>query len=320
MLVVAGEALMDMVPAAGPPGTHFQARPGGSPYNVAIGCARLGMETAFLGRFSTDPFGRRLMAHLSDNGVHDDLLIDGDEPTSLAFALPDEEGVASYVFYMENTAELALRPSHVPASLSPDALHIGSIALVAEPIAGTLDRLVERLTDRSTISLDPNVRPQFIPDREVYRERLDRQIARAHLVKVSDEDLAWLEPGRDPLAVARGWRNLGPRLVVVTYGREGAVAVGDGTAVAVPGAHVEVVDTVGAGDSFMSALLAWLDAQDMLTSLRRAAPDRESLREMLRWATHAAALTCSRTGADPPAVDELTTWMATDPGPARADG
>lgn len=305
MLVVAGEALMDMVPATHDGTPVYEARPGGSPFNVAIGCARLGVPTAFLGRLSTDGFGRRLLAHLSDNDVDTRYVVDTEQLTALAFVHADEVGAAQYSFYMNGTAERSLRPEDVPADLDIDALHIGSIALVLEPLAGTVEHLVERVGRTATITLDPNIRPQFIPDRGAYRERLSRLVARADLVKVSDEDLGWLEPARDPVEVAREWMASGPGLVVVTRGADGAVAVTGTDVRAVPGRTVDVADTVGAGDSFMAALLAWLADRDRLGDALAVPPAGDELTDLLAWSVEAAAITCTRRGADPPARADL---------------
>lgn len=304
MIVVTGEALIDMVPASceGSPG--FSPRPGGSPFNVAVGTARLEVPTAFLGRLSTDAFGQTLRDHLTDNGVSDRLVVDSDDPTPLAFVHPDEQGVASYSFYMEGTADRGLLGSDVPDDLAPRALHSGSIALVLEPIASTIEDTFSRSRD-VTLTLDPNVRPQFIPDRAAYRDRLERLLRRAHVVKVSDEDLGWLDPDEDPLAVGRAWLALGPTLVVVTRGPRGAVALTHDAVVEVAGPDIDVADTVGAGDSFMSAALAWFAEGDRLEAVRDRAPDRDELDRLLRWAIAAAAVTCGRIGADPPTRREL---------------
>lgn len=304
MQVVVGEALMDMVPDSCDGGRGHRARPGGSPYNVALGCARLGHDTAFVGRLSTDRFGRALLAHLEDNDVDTRWVIDSDDLTSLAFVHTDDRGVAEYAFYMEGTADRGLLPSDV-TDLQVDALHTGSIALLVEPVAGTVAHLIDTHRAHATISLDPNIRAQFIDDRAAFRADLEDLVAKTHVVKVSDEDLDWIAPGTDPLDVARTWLAAGPSLVVVTRGPDGADAVTGADHVRVPGQPVEVADTVGAGDSFTSALLTWLAAHGHLAALRDRAPDGDALRDMLSWCVSAAAITCSRVGADPPRRGEL---------------
>ena len=303
MLVVVGEALVDMVPTRCDGVRHFAPRPGGSPYNVAVGAARLDVPAAFLGRLSTDPFGRMLRDHLATGGVSVEHVVDSADPTALAFVHPDERGVAEYSFYMTGTAERQLVVSDVASDLRPTMLHVGSIALVLEPIATTVDVLVERFAGDSVVTLDPNVRPQFIPDREDYRARLARLLPHVDIVKVSDDDLGWLEPGQDPLDLAGGWLDHGPRLVIVTRGAEGAVALTPGGTVAVAARPVAVADTVGAGDSFMAATLAWV--AEHRDALDGALGDRVMLADLLHRAVAAAAITCGRPGADPPSRAEL---------------
>lgn len=307
MIVVAGEALVDLTPA-GPrtPATTelaFAAHPGGSPFNVAIGLGRLGTPVAFLGTLSQDPFGRLLEAHLRTNRVDLSLVAPASAPTALAFAhLAGAE--PEYSFYVEGTTLRAAGPES-PA-LPPGApLHTGSLALVLEPGASRLEALLRAEAGQRLISLDPNVRPGLIPDRDAYLDRLAGWLRTADLVKVSVADLAWLHPGEPPAAVARRWLTAGPALVLVTFGGDGATAFTDRRRVHAPAPAVTVVDTIGAGDAFTAAALTWLWEQgvrerDALTGL-----DETALGELLTFANQAAARTCARPGADPPWRREL---------------
>jgi fructokinase len=320
VIAVVGEALIDLVGdvrvdgagGAGSSGT-FHARPGGSPYNVAIGLARLDCPCALLARISTDTFGVQLRTHLERNGVALDHVVDATEPTTLAFAILDQTGSARYEFYVAGTADWQWRAEELPAPLPPTvtALHAGSLALALPPGADVLDDFLRRERARGavTISVDPNVRPQLATDRAATRDRIERQITCAHLVKVSEEDLAWLYPATPVSTVVEHWRDLGPAAVVVTLGERGAVAVGpDGREIRVTAPSVEVVDTVGAGDAFTAALLAGLDERGLLAELRRPVPERfdvTGFQQVLARAAYAAARTCTRPGADPPTTAEL---------------
>jgi fructokinase len=307
VIVVCGEALIDMIPESRDGERAFVPRPGGSPMNVAVGLARLGLPVAFLGRTSTDAFGRWLRHHLETNHVDLRFLVFGEEPTPLAFVTVAERGQAEYVFRWEGTADRNLRTADLPDPLPGyvEALHVGSVALALEPAASTIAELVQRSHGRQVISLDPNVRPDLVEDVAAYRQRLEQSIAAADIVKVSDEDLAWLAPDRDPREVARAWQRAGTSLVVVTHGAEGSFAVTSSGEVEAEPERVEVVDTVGAGDAFTSGLLAWLREEDLLTVDRLAGLEAEAAGAALSFAGRVAGLTCGRPGADPPRRREL---------------
>lgn len=306
MIVVCGEALVDMTPARVGEGEGYLPRPGGSPYNVAVALSRLDVPVAFLGRVSTDAFGRLLRQHLVGNGVDLRYLREGPELSTLAFVhLAGAE--PEFTFYGEGAADRQLRPEDLPAAFPQDvlAIHCGSISLALEPIASTLDGLMRRERKKRLISLDPNVRPGLIRNREAYRERLEEWVASADLVKVSRADLSWLYP-QDPIDhTAERWRGMGPAFVVVTLGERGAQGFGRHGVVRVPGIPVRVVDTVGAGDAFTAGLLAWLFHHGRLTpgDVERL-PEAELVRA-LDYANRVAALTSTRRGADPPRRQEV---------------
>jgi fructokinase len=307
VIVICGEALIDFTLARVGKAEGYRAHPGGSPYNVAVGLGRLEVRVAFLGRISQDFFGERLRQNLRDNGVDVRYVREGREPSTLAFVHAPKGAEPQFAFYGEGTADRRLRPEDVPAAFPADvhALHFGSISLVLEPAATTLEGVMRREHGRHLVSLDPNVRPGLIADRDAYRARLEGWVRAADVVKVSRADLSWLYP-EDPVErIAERWKGLGPALVVVTLGREGAEGWGNAGMCRVPGMRVRVVDTVGAGDAFTSGLLAWVYRSDRLT---RGGVERLSTDELaaaLGYANRVAALTCTRAGADPPRRAEV---------------
>ncbi|PRZ42395.1 fructokinase [Antricoccus suffuscus] len=296
-LVVAGEALIDLVTTDG---QQYAAHVGGSPLNVAVGAARLGLDTAFLTRISTDPLGERILKHLTDNGVSDRLVRRTDQPTSLAMATLDDERDAAYEFYLDGTAD-----SHwdtAPPVGVTDVLHLGSLAMQRDP---ELFESLARSSD-ATISYDPNVRPGGRSrDEEVVR--VERQVALADVVKASEDDLRWLYPEpRDLVQIARDWIAKGPAVVVITRGAHGAFALTSEEYVARPARTVAVVDTVGAGDSMMAGLLAGLAERDLLGRHSLTEMTQEHLTDLVDFALTCAAITVSRAGAAPPTRDEVT--------------
>jgi fructokinase len=307
MIVVCGEALIDLVPRRCGDEMGYVARRGGSPYNVAIGLARLGIPTGYLGRLSRDWFGRMLRDGLEADGVDLRFAREGDELSTLAVvnAPPGQE--PEFAFHGHGAADALISPDELPDAFPEDvrALHFGSISLVREPGASTFEALMRREQGRRLLSLDPNVRASLIPDRAAYTARLEGWIALMDLVKVSRADLEWLYPGT-PVADAAGrWLASGPALVAVTMGTDGARAFTASGSGAAPGVSVTVADTVGAGDAFTSGLLAWLSDHSLLErdALGELPPDQ--LGEALAFANRVAALACTRSGAEPPRRSEL---------------
>lgn len=307
MIVVCGEALMDVFDAgATATGVQLDARIGGSPYNVALGLARLGQPVAFCGAVSNGFLGERLMRSLADEGICTDCVQRTDAPTSICVIGLDARGVPAYDFYGDRGADRQLDASvleRVPATAR--AFHFGSYAMVVEPVGGAQRALIEREHLRSLIAYDPNVRLTVEPALERWRGALAWMLPRTHLLKVSEEDLGLLFPGRQIDELAAQWLAQGPRLVVVTRGGEGAMAFSATAAVAAPPVAVEVVDTVGAGDTFQAALLTWLAEQDRLSIDGVMDLDAPAMHDLLGFATRAAAITCSRRGADLPRREDL---------------
>lgn len=307
MIVVCGEALMDVFDAgATATGVRLDARIGGSPYNVALGLARLGQPVAFCGAVSNGFLGERLMRSLADEGIRTDCVQRTDAPTSICVIGLDARGVPAYDFYGDRGADRQLDAGmleRVPAAAR--AFHFGSYAMVVEPVGGAQRALIDREHRRSLIAYDPNVRLTVEPALERWRGALAWMLPRTHLLKVSEEDLNLLFPGRPIDELAAQWLAQGLRLVVVTRGSEGAIAFSATAAVAALPLAVEVVDTVGAGDTFQAALLTWLAEQDRLSIDGVTGLDAPAMRDMLGFATRAAAITCSRRGADLPRRDDL---------------
>ncbi|MEL7560143.1 carbohydrate kinase [Stutzerimonas chloritidismutans] len=305
MYLVCGEALFDVFVA--PAGVSrnrlsLDAVAGGSPFNVAVGLARLGTPSALFTGLSRDHLGQQLRQVLEDEGVDRDYLIDFDAPTTLAMVALGAQGAPVYSFRGEGCADRLPREEHLaPLSDEISGIHVGSYSIVTAPMADTLLSLVRRESERRLISLDPNVRLNVEPDVARWRERVEAIAALAHLIKVSDEDLALLYPGEAPESVAKRWLQGGCELVALTRGREGAQLFSRRQGVFyVPAVAVNVRDTVGAGDTFQAALLSFLHNQQLDTAQALAQIQREQLQALLTFAVQAAAITCSRRGPDLP--------------------
>lgn len=305
MILCAGEALIDMLPRETTGGdAAFQPFAGGAVFNTAIALGRLGAPSGFFCGLSTDLFGERLVASLAESNVDASFSARSDRPTTLAFVTLTD-GHASYAFYDENTAGRMLTPSDLPDTSNVDALFFGGISLVVEPCAEAYEALMLREADQKVTMIDPNIRPSFIKDEARYRNRIMRMISAADIVKVSDEDLEWLV-GEGPLAAsAAKLRDLGPKLVCVTEGSKGVTGYHNGGAVFISAPKVEVVDTVGAGDTFNAGLLAGLLDHDALTKEALTTLPEHALEAALTLGAASAAVTVSRAGANPPTRAEL---------------
>lgn len=304
MLTVLGEAIVDLV-ADGE--RRFVAHPGGSPLNVAVGLGRLGRPVSLAARLSRDSFGTMFREHLAASTVDPRHLVEAAEPSSLAVATLDPDGVARYDFWTQGTADWQWSEAELAGIVDDDtvALHTGSLALELEPGAARIVELLGRVKGRTAISYDPNVRLAKNGPVEAGRAAVERAVALADLVKVSSEDLDWLYPGQDPVEAATRWTSAGPALVVVTLGGDGAVALrAGGEPVRRPSPPVTVVDTVGAGDAFSSGLLGALHERGALTDAG-AGLSEVDLGPVLERAALVAALTCARPGADPPTLTEV---------------
>ncbi len=307
MFVVCGEALFDVFATGDTPtGMAMDARVGGSPFNVAVGLARLAQPVCFLSQVSRGFLGERLMRALAAEGVHTATVQRSDAPTTLSLIGLDAKGVPSYSFYGEGCADRLLSEAALaalPAGIQ--AINFGSYATVVGETAATQRKLVEREQGRALIAYDPNIRLNVEPSLDVWRTQIDWMLPRTQLLKVSDEDLRLVWPGVEPAAFAARALAQGAKLVVVTRGAEGATGWSAGARVDVPPVAVQVIDTVGAGDTFQAALLTWLAERDALSAPALAALSKDALGDALGFAARAAAITCSRRGADMPRRAEL---------------
>lgn len=302
-LVVIGESLVDVI--AEPTGART-ARPGGSPMNVAIGAARLGLDVTLITAIGDDEYATMVRRHILSEDVG---LIDLGDPaaaTNEAVAVLDASGAADYAFRLTNPIEDAA--AAVPAGARH--LHVGSLTAVTDLEWTGVRDAVRAAREHITVSYDPNCRPAFGVPRETYRDRVETLVAGAHIVKASDEDLAWLYPGERVDGIVSRWLGLGPDLILVTRGGDGPVAYTATTQVGLRAPNVAVADTVGAGDSFMAAVLAWCDDHGRLGTPGDVRFDIDDLRGMLDFAACAAALTCTRPGANPPDRAELEFALA----------
>ena len=307
--VVCGETLIDLIRSPDGPQdastSTWSALSAGGPMNSAVALGRLGVPTHFLGRLSTDTFGQQLRRYIDGARVQLDLAVESSQATSLAIVSLDQQGVASYTFHFADTANFGWQPDELPALMADDWLHIASLSCVVSPGAEVL--LDWMRTIRAGVSYDVNVRPNVISDPALYWKKVEPwlQVVGGHggIVRASDEDINFLPDGRsanDPLAVAADWvRIYGLSLAVITLGSYGAVGIeANGKQTRVPGVPTEVVDTVGAGDTFMAS---FLDSR-----INRELP----LEESLNRGVAAASIVCSRRGANPPTAAEVDELVA----------
>ena len=306
MILCCGEALIDFLPRKTVDGAMaYQPFAGGSVYNTAIALGRLGAPVALFTGVSTDFFGDMLREGLKASKVGLAYAKVWDRPSTLAF-VKLSNGHARYSFFDDNSAGRMLTTRDLPKlARNVQALHFGSISLIPEPGGATLEALMKRESKSRVISLDPNIRPGMIANRRAHMARLTRMAAMADIVKLSDEDVAWMTGKDDAKAAARKLLKQGAKLVVVTRGAWGVEAFTARDHLVSPARKVKVVDTVGAGDTFTAGLLAALRSAKLLSKPKIAALDAGQLAAALDFAARAAAVTCSRPGADPPWAKEL---------------
>jgi fructokinase len=307
MFVVCGEALFDVFAVEDTDtGMTLDARVGGSPFNVAVGLARLAQPVCLLTQVSRGFLGERLMRALHAEGVNTTAVQRSDAPTTLSLVGLDAQGVPSYSFYGEGCADRLLTVDALDTLPSGvRAINFGSYATVTGATAVTQRRLVEREHRRTLIAYDPNIRLNVEPDLAVWREQIQWMLPRTHLFKVSEEDLELVYPGVSLQTIATEALAKGVAWIVVTRGSRGAVAWNLRDYIETPPVIVEVGDTVGAGDTFQAALLTWLAENSALSAAALAGLPADAMRSALGFATRAAAITCSRRGADLPRRSEL---------------
>ncbi|MFI8482133.1 carbohydrate kinase [Pseudomonas sp. NPDC078700] len=310
MYLVCGEALFDFFSVEPSPRNsevEFKAVAGGSPFNVAIGLRRLGAESALFTGISTDYFGLRLRRVLAEEGVADDYLIGSDAPTTLAMVGLNEQGSPHYSFRGEGCADRQVASEHLPSlGAHVRGIHIGSYSLVVTPVAATFLELVKAHHQQRLISYDPNVRLNPQPDIALWRQSVETFIGYAHMIKVSDEDLELLYPEHDPYALVNSWLTERCQLIFLTRGKQGASVFSyQHGHWALPAAKVITRDTVGAGDTFQAALLAYLQRNQLDSPAALRTISRNQINTMLKLAVQASAITCSRTGPDLPFLAEV---------------
>ena len=306
MILCCGEALIDMLPRETADGeAAFAPYAGGAVFNSAIALGRLGVPVEFFTGLSVDLFGDLLRQTLAESKVGSAYAHVSARPTTLAF-VKLTDGQARYVFYDEGTAGRMLAKADLPPpGMAVTAMLFGAISLIPEPCGSTYEALMAREHPTCVTMLDPNIRPDFIPDKERHRSRMMRMVAMADIVKLSDEDLAWFGEEGSPDEIARRWLAKGPKLVLLTHGAEGASGYTRDHAVHVASERVQVVDTVGAGDTFNAGVLASLHDSGLLTKASIASLSREQIAAALDLGVRAAAITVARAGANPPWRGEL---------------
>ncbi len=306
MIICCGEALIDMLPRRSTlDEPAFAPYSGGAVFNTAVALGRLGVPVEFFSGLSSDLFGQQLRATLAESKVGSRYAHISARPTTLAF-VQLVDGHASYVFYDEGTAGRMLSGADLPALEGDvDALLFGAISLIPEPCGSAYEALMRREAARRVTMLDPNIRPAFIPDRAKHLARMERMIAMADILKLSDEDLAWFGATGAPEDAIAQWLDLGPKLVVMTGGSKGATGYTKNQRVTVTPKPVTVVDTVGAGDTFNAGILASLHEQGALSKPRLASLSETEIRDALALGAAAASVTVSRAGANPPWRHEL---------------
>lgn len=307
-VALAGEALIDFASVGE---MRFQGYCGGSPLNTAVAVARLGQPTGYITQLSTDLFGVRLRRHLEDNRVDTRFVLSHPAPSTLAFVEHDGE-TNRYQFLAKDTADALYAPQSLPELPEETAfLHFGSVSLLVEPAATAITRLVEQHRRRVIIVFDPNVRPTLIADAAAYRARCRGWILASHLIKLSEEDAAYIAGNADIDSAIAGWLDTGPIAVLLSRGPGGVRLYRRGSApFDMPAFRVEVADTIGAGDTLTAAAVVALLERGVSSTGQLALMDDAAWREVLRFATTAAAINCTRLGADPPTRDEVARYLA----------
>jgi fructokinase len=325
MIICCGEALIDMVRTEIPGrGDGFLPFPGGSPYNTAIAIGRLGAPVSFLGKFSTDFFGEILTKRLKASRVSSDLMIRTAQNSTLAFVKLEKNKEPQYIFYTEGAADRSLTVEDLPKKLPPEThcIVFGSIAMTLEPVSTAIETLVLRENalqgqgkEAPVISFDPNIRPFMIADKKAYVKRLEKWIAASTIAKISAEDFKFIYPELEPEKALQKILAMGPRLAITTLGPKGAIALlrrndGSITRVSAPVVDLPVIDTIGAGDTFHGAFLAWLERKEKMSRPALASLTETELYNALFFANKAASIVCSRHGAEPPTLREVEALKA----------
>ncbi|MFT3850948.1 MAG: carbohydrate kinase [Propionivibrio sp.] len=306
-IALVGEALIDF---AGAGNLAFQGHSGGSPLNSAVACARLGQPTGYLTQLSTDLFGEHLLNEMQANGIDTRFVTRSDDPSTIAF-VQRSPTTNRYAFYAAGSADSRWQPKQLPEL--PETcrfVHFGSISLLQDPAASSITDFIERNAGRRVIVFDPNVRLSLIKDLAAYRRRVERWLKSTDLLKLSDEDVETLVPGASLDEAGVKLLEAGPKAVVITRGGEGAVLYRKGCApMPIVAPKIKVADTIGAGDTFTAGLSVALLSQGVVEAAQLGSLGDAAWFEVLRFAATAAALNCTREGANPPTLDEVLTAL-----------
>jgi fructokinase len=307
-IAILGEALIDFKSTGS---LAFQGYIGGSSLNVATATSRLGQATTFLTQISTDLFGTKLKEHMEANQIDTTFVLTSSAPSTLAF-VEEHGGQAHFTFLGNGAADTRYNPQPRPAlPLSVKFVQFGSISLLSEPTSSSISDIVAQHRDRMTVVFDPNCRPSLTPDLADYKKKLENWLKLAHLVKVSDQDLAWLEPDKSLEEVARDWLTRGPSAVIITRGEHGSVLFRAGKPnLEIKTPKVKVIDTVGAGDTFTAGLMVGLLEHGHQDSSDLEQHNDETWLSVMRFAAASAAINCTRAGANPPSRAEVSQFQS----------
>jgi len=310
MILVCGEALIDFTPVDINGESGFLPHPGGSPYNVSITLGRLGAKTSFFGKLSFDPFGDLLYLNLEKNSVDTSFIVRGEELTTLAFVII-ENNEPQFIFYGDRTADTTLAEKDIP-KIDPEEIsliHFGSISLVREPGCFIFEKMMEENFRKTLISLDPNVRPFLIKDKNNYISRFEKWVEKTNILKTSLVDIKWLYPEKELGEIVSLFFLKGVSVFIVTLGKDGSIAFTKSGKVESSGIKVDVVDTVGAGDAFMGGFLYFLDKNGILKQDKLSKLSLQELREAIDFANVVSAITCTKRGAESPFIEEVNTFI-----------
>ncbi len=305
MVISLGEALIDFISKEA---LEFSGFPGGSPFNTSIAIARQGIPCSFLGRMSRDLFGKQLTDYLENNGVLTNLLVQSDDATTLSFVQKQSDGQARYAFFANGTADRFWKKEDLENFVIPEdskMLHFGSISISQEPCGGVLHDFLKEKCSSLFLSFDPNIRPSLVEDRQTFMSRFESLCGLSSLVKLSDEDLQWLYP---ELSIEEGLEKIlsfGVGLCALTEGKQGARLQTESRQIRSPLYDLPVADTVGAGDTFHGALLAWLYERRIFDREGLRSLEEAELLELGAFANKAAGINCNRNGANPPSREEM---------------
>ncbi len=313
MIISLGEALIDFIYTDKGGNPSFIPAPGGSPFNTAIALRRLDVPAVFISKLSRDLFGTMLVNHLENNHVDTSVLLRSDAPTTLAFAKIVNHK-AEYAFYTNGSADRSITAEEISSAVSslaskPACIQIGSISLALEPGAEGIHDFMLQRDSSVTASFDPNIRPSMVADKNRYMTRLESLFSSVDIVKISDEDLAWIYPDGDIKKGAETILSLGSKVCVVTHGIKGSYWFSSHIEAFAPTNPIQVADTIGAGDTFHAGLLAYLYREGLLGPRDIGEVSQEHAQRALTFATHAAEGTCQKQGADPPGIDYVLNMM-----------